>query len=319
MNVRSNRIDWLVFFALGFMWGSSYLFIKLAVDDFGTFTLVALRLVVGALLLWTVVRIAKQPLPRERRIYGHLLVMAIINITIPFLLITWAEQSVESSLAAILTSPVPLFAIVLSAIFLHDEPMRVNGVVGLVVGFIGVVIITSRGLSGEGSSVIGELALLGAAFSYACGAVYSRRNVRGLPPMIPAVFQVTFAAIITGVIALLFEEPWTATPDAEAIFSILWLGILGSGLAYLLVFRLFAALGRDAHDPRGLPDPGLGHRPRLPRPRRKPIDAADDRRDGARHRRHRAGQQPVGPAAAVRSDAGRGRRGRVGRRPSDAA
>ncbi len=169
--------------------------------------------------------------------------MAIINITIPFLLITWAEQSVESSLAAILTSPVPLFAIVLSAIFLHDEPMRVNGVVGLVVGFIGVVIITSRGLTGEGSSVIGELALLGAAFSYACGAVYSRRNVRGLPPMIPAVFQVTFAAIITGVIALLFEQPWTATPDAEAIFSILWLGILGSGLAYLLVFRLFAAWG----------------------------------------------------------------------------
>ena len=243
MSVRSNRIDWLVFFALGFMWGSSYLFIKLAVDDFGTFTLVALRLLVGAALLWIVVRIAKQPLPRERRIYGHLWVMAIINITIPFLLITWAEQSVESSLAAILTSPVPLFAIVLSAIFLRDEPMRVNGVVGLVVGFIGVVIITSRGLSGEGSSVIGELALLGAAFSYACGAVYSRRNVRGLPPMIPAVFQVTFAAIITGVIALLFEEPWTATPDAQAIFSILWLGILGSGLAYLLVFRLFAAWG----------------------------------------------------------------------------
>ncbi len=243
MNARSNRIDWLVFFALGFMWGSSYLFIKLAVDDFGTFTLVALRLVVGALLLWSVVRIAHQPLPRERRIYGHLLVMAVINITIPFLLITWAEQSVESSLAAILTSPVPLFAIVLSSLFLADEPMRVNGVVGLVVGFVGVVIITSRGLTGAGSSVIGELALLGAAFSYACGAVYSRRNVRGLAPMIPAVFQVTFAAIITGTIALLFEHPWTATPDAEAIFSILWLGILGSGLAYLAVFRLFAAWG----------------------------------------------------------------------------
>ena len=243
MTARSNRIDWLVFFALGFMWGSSYLFIKLAVDDFGTFTLVALRLVVGALLLWSVIRIAKQPLPRERRIYGHLLVMAVINITIPFLLITWAEQSVESSLAAILTSPVPLFAIVLSSLFLADEPMRVNGVVGLVVGFIGVVIITSRGLSGDGSSVVGELALLGAAFSYACGAVYSRRNVRGLPPMIPAVFQVTFAAIITGVVALLFEQPWTVTPDAEAIFSILWLGILGSGLAYLFVFRLFAAWG----------------------------------------------------------------------------
>lgn len=243
MTTRANRLDWLIFLALGFMWGSSYLFIKLAVDDFGTFTLVALRLIVGTALLWAVVLFARQPLPRERRVYGHLLVMAIINITIPFLLITWAEQSVESSLAAILTAPVPLFAIVLSALFLHDEPMRVNGVVGLVVGFVGVVIIVSGGLTGEGSSLAGEIALLGAAFSYACGAVYSRRNVRGLPPMVPAVLQVTFAALITGVIALAFERPWTAQPDAEAVFSILWLGVLGSGLAYLAVFRLFAHWG----------------------------------------------------------------------------
>ena len=121
--------------------------------------------------------------------------------------------------------------------------MRVNGVAGLIVGFIGVIIITSPGLTGGDASVAGELALLGAAFSYAVGAVYSRRNVRGLPPMVPAVFQVSFAAIIVGIPALLFEQPWTATPDAEAVFSILWLGIFGSGLAYLLVFRLFANWG----------------------------------------------------------------------------
>jgi len=243
MQDRANRIDWVIFLALGFIWGSSYLFIKLAVDDFGTFTLVSLRLLVGAALLWIVVRVAKQPLPRERRIYGHLLVMAIINITIPFLLITWAEASVESSLAAILTSPVPLFAIVLSAIFLTDEPIRVNGVVGLLVGFVGVVIVTSPGLTGDKSSLTGMLAILGATFSYAAGAVYSRRNVRGLPPMIPAVFQVSFAAIIVTTLALVFEHPWTATPDAQAIFSILWLGTLGSGVAYLLVFRLFSHWG----------------------------------------------------------------------------
>lgn len=243
MIARADRVDWLIFLGLGLIWGSSYLFIKLAVDDFGTFTLVALRLIVGSTLLWIVVRAAGQALPRERRIYGHLLVMAIINVTIPFLLITWAEQSVESSLAAVLTSPVPLFAIVLSALFLHDEPMRVNGLVGLVVGFFGVVIITSRGLTSEGSSIGGELALLGATVSYACGAVYSRRNVRGLPAMIPAVFQVSFAAVITALIAIVFEHPWTATPDLQAVFAILWLGILGSGVAYLLVFRLFSRWG----------------------------------------------------------------------------
>ena len=244
MTQPSNRTDWLIFVALGFMWGSSYLFIKLAVDDFGTFTLVALRLLVGALFLWSALRISGTAVPRDRRIYGHLLVMAIINVVIPFALITWAEQSVDSSLAAILTSPVPLFAIVLSAMFLRDEPMRVNGVAGLLLGFVGVVIITSRGLDGtDDSPLIGQLALLGATFSYAAGAVYSRRNVRGLPTIIPAVFQVTFAAAISSVLALALEQPWNARPDLQAVFAILWLGILGSGLAYLFVFRLFARWG----------------------------------------------------------------------------
>ena len=114
MTTPATRAEWLTFLSLGFMWGSSYLFIKLAVDSFGTFTLISLRLLIGAAFLWTVFRLSRTALPRDRRAYGHLLVMAIINITIPFLLITWAEQSVESSLAAILTSPVPLFAIVLS-------------------------------------------------------------------------------------------------------------------------------------------------------------------------------------------------------------
>jgi drug/metabolite transporter (DMT)-like permease len=243
MSERGSRADWAIFLGLGFIWGSSYLFIKLAVDDFGTSTLVALRLLIGAALLWAVVLISRQTLPREPRMYGHLIVMAVINIMIPFLLITWAEQSVDSSLAAILTSPVPLFTIVLAALFLPDEPIRVNGLIGLLVGFVGVVLVVSPGLTGQTSSTTGELALLGAAISYACGAVYARRNVRGLAPMVPAVFQVTFAAIMASTLALVLEHPWTVSPDAEAIFSIIWLGILGSGVAYLFVFRLFKNWG----------------------------------------------------------------------------
>ena len=102
MSSRATRSDWLLFGALGIMWGSSYLFIKLGVESFGTFTLIALRLLIGAALLWVVLRLAHITLPRERRVYGHLLVMACINIAIPFTLITWAEQSVHSALAAII-------------------------------------------------------------------------------------------------------------------------------------------------------------------------------------------------------------------------
>jgi drug/metabolite transporter (DMT)-like permease len=226
------------------MWGSSYLFIKLAVDSFGTFTLITLRLLIGAAFLWLVLLASRTPLPRDRRAYAHLIVMGIINITIPFTLITWAEQSVDSALAAILNSTVPLLVIVIAPLFLPDEPIRLNGLVGLAIGFIGVVLIVSPGLAGAAGTITGQLALLGSSLSYAVGNVYARRNVRGLPPMIPAVLQVTVALIIVGVLALALERPWeTARPDLEGWFSIVWLGIFGSGLAYLAYFRLLSRWG----------------------------------------------------------------------------
>jgi drug/metabolite transporter (DMT)-like permease len=244
MTAPATRTDWVLFLALGFMWGSSYLFIKLAVDSFGTFTLVALRLLIGAAFLWLVLRASRTPLPRRPRIYGHLVVMSVINIVLPFSLITWSEQSVDSALAAILNSTVPLMVIVIAPLFLPDEPIRVNGLVGLAIGFIGIVLLVSPGLIGAGGDPLGELALLGSSLSYAIGNVYARHNVRGLAPLIPAVFQVTFALVSVGILAIVVERPWeTARPDLEAWFSVAWLGILGSGAAYLVYFRLLGRWG----------------------------------------------------------------------------
>lgn len=176
--------------------------------------------------------------------YGHLLVMACINIAIPFTLITWAEQSVDSALAAILNSTVPLFVLVIAPAFLPEEPIRLNGLVGLGVGFAGVMIVVSPDLVAVDGDPFGELAMLASSLSYAAGNVYNRRNVRGLPPMIPAVFQVTFALLIVGALAVALERPWeTSTPDLEAWFSVIWLGILGSGFAYLAYFRLLSRWG----------------------------------------------------------------------------
>jgi drug/metabolite transporter (DMT)-like permease len=240
---RTSQVDWLVFFALGLMWGSSYLFIKIGVETLEPFTLIALRLGIGLAVLATVVFLAHEALPREPRIYGHLVVMSVINIALPFFLITSAEQTTDSALAAIINGSVPLFTIVIAALVLDDEPITVNRLIGLVVGFIGVVVIVSRGLGGAESSVTGELALTGSSISYAVGAVYSRRNVRGLRPMIPALFQVGFAFVITAVLALIFERPFETQFRPDAVFAVVWLGILGSGFAYLAVFRLFSHWG----------------------------------------------------------------------------
>src|SRR4051812_21396828 len=139
----SSRLDWLLFIALGGMWGSSYLFIKFGVEEGLTpLTLVALRLGIGLILLAVVVALAREPLPRNPRIYGHLVVMSVINIVLPFFLITTAERTVDSALASVINGTVPLFAIVIAAFVLQDEPITVNRLAGLVVGFGGVILLT---------------------------------------------------------------------------------------------------------------------------------------------------------------------------------
>jgi drug/metabolite transporter (DMT)-like permease len=243
---RGSRLDWALFFLLGFCWGSSYLFIKIGVESLPPLTLVAGRLFIGALLLATVVRVAGERLPRDRRTYGHLTVMALLNIVIPFALITWAEQSVDSALASILNATVPLFTIGFAAAYLHDEPVTVNRAIGLLVGFAGVVLLTSRTLGAgaalDSHQLAGEIALIGSAASYAAGNVYARRNIH-LRPMVTAFFQVSLALLIVAALAFTFERPWTVTPRPEAILAVTWLGLLGSGLAYLLFFRLLARWG----------------------------------------------------------------------------
>ena len=242
---RSSRIDWLLFILLGFFWGSSYLFIKIGVDaGLSPFMLITLRLLIGFALLATVVALARESLPRDPRTYGHLIVMGAVNIAIPFSLITWAELTVDSALAAILNAAVPLFVIVIAAIFLRDERITINRLAGLAVGFIGVAILVGFDPGDlAGSDMAGELALIGSTISYGIGAVYARRNIRGLRPMIPALFQVLFALVMVSILTLVFERPFSTPITPEAWFSVIWLGLLGSGLAYLVFFRLLGRWG----------------------------------------------------------------------------
>jgi drug/metabolite transporter (DMT)-like permease len=244
MIARPTRTDWVLLLTLGLMWGTSYAFIKLGVETLPTFTLIATRLLIGFLLLATVVAVAREPLPRSPRIYVHLLVMAIVNIVIPFTLITSAERSVDSAIAAIINGAVPLVVILLAGLVFPDEPITLNRLVGLFVGYAGVIVIVSPGLgSSTGSQISGELALVGSTISYGIGAVYARAKMRGLRPMIPAVFQVGFAFVLVAALALVNEHPFDVAWNGDAILAVIWLGVFGSGLAYLLNFRLLARIG----------------------------------------------------------------------------
>jgi drug/metabolite transporter (DMT)-like permease len=244
-NGPSTRLNWMLFILLGFIWGSSYLFIKIGVDaGLQPFTLVAARLFFGLLLLGSVVAIAREPLPTEPRMYVHLVVMGLFSVAIPFALITWAEQSVDSSLAAVLTGAVPLFVIPIAALLLPAEKITANAILGVLIGLAGVAVVVGfNPASLAGTELVAQLALIGAAASYALGGVYARRNVHGLRPMIPAFLQVSFALVMTAIPALLFERPWEGTLTVDALVAVIWLGLLGSGAAYLIFFRLLRSWG----------------------------------------------------------------------------
>ncbi len=246
MRVRpSSRLDWLLFGLLGFFWGSSYLFIRIAVDaDMAPFTLVTLRLAIGFVLLASVVAVARERLPREARTYGHLLVIAVLSVALPFSLISWAEQSVASSLAAVINGAIPLMVIVIAAAVLPDEPFTTPRVVGLLVGFVGVAILVGfdPGVL-AGTSVLPALALLGSTTSYAAGGVYARRYLQGVKPMITAFFEVGFALVMAAILATLLDGGIRLPSQTDAIFAVIWLGLLGSGLAFLIFFRLLGRWG----------------------------------------------------------------------------
>jgi drug/metabolite transporter (DMT)-like permease len=240
-----SRADWGLFVMLGFMWGSSYLFIKIGVvAGLTPFTLVALRLAIGFALLAAVVAWARESLPRNPRTYGHLAVMGFVNILLPFSLITWAEQHVDSALASVLNAPVPLFVVIIAAVFLHDERLNASRVAGVVAGLVGVAVLVGFDPASIGrTDLTPQLALVGSAVSYAVGAVYARRFVHSLRPMIPALFQVGFALLYAVVLAFTFEHPLASPITADTAGAILWLGIFGSGLAYLVFFRLLRNWG----------------------------------------------------------------------------
>ena len=255
-----------LFAALAGVWGSSFLFIKIGLDaGLPPFWLVSWRLLIATAFLTVVVRWEGGRLPRSRDAIFRLVVLAAVNVAIPFLLLTWGEQYTTSAVASIFNGLVPLFTIVIAAFILQDEPVTLNRLAGLVIGFCGAVLLASPYFGtapGTDSTLalVGEAAIAAASLSYACGAVWSRHAITGRAliddpvagPRRPtaaeiALPQVGAAAIMTTSVALLTEPAANvivnAPPSLPAWFAVGWLGVLGSGVAYLLFFRIIRAWG----------------------------------------------------------------------------
>jgi len=239
--------EWGIFALLGIIWGSSFLWIKIAVEEIGPFMLVTFRLLFGLLGMAAVLIWQRQSFPRDRKTLLAYLFMGAFNTAIPFTLISWGETHIDSGLAAILNGTVPLFTIVIAHFWLQDEKITIPRIAGLVIGFIGVVILVSRdlnlqGMSGDSLNMWGQGAVLVAAICYALAVTFSRKYLRGQSPVVQSLMILLVADVIMfGVTPI--AEPLRLPALPITWLAIAWLGLLGSCLAYLLFFSLINAWG----------------------------------------------------------------------------
>jgi drug/metabolite transporter (DMT)-like permease len=252
----TQRRAWLGFWILSLVWGSSFLFIRIGVEQLSTFQVVFVRTGIAALGLNLIVYLRGKRLPTDRAGIRDLFVVAIVNTVIPFALITWGEKSVESGLAAVLQGTAALFTMIVAHFAFHDDRITPRKVAGLLVGFLGLVVLASRSTAGgvapadARSHLLGQLAIVVACLCYALGSNYSRKAIQNrLDPIVLSAGAMAVTAIISGTICYALPlvggpapAPWASlTPHVAG--AMVALGLFNTFVAYLIFYSIVGTLG----------------------------------------------------------------------------
>ncbi len=228
---------------LALLWGSSYLLIKVAVEEIPPITLIAARVSGAALFLVLVMQLRRESLPTQPSVWRALLVQAMFNSIAAWTLLAWGQQFVDSALASVLNSTAPIFVFFITALITKHEVLSGRKLIGALLGVAGVALIVGiEALGGLGRQVLGQLACLAGAVLYACAAIYGKRFAN-LGALATATGTMIWASIVLVPVALLLETPWTLSPSFQAMAATVTLSILCTGVALLLYFRLLQTLG----------------------------------------------------------------------------
>ena len=236
--------DALEMFLLSAVWGASFILIKIAGTDLPPVWVALGRLAFGSAFLWTVLRLGRHKLP-PRRLLPFLIVVAILNNAIPFCFFAWGERTVPSSIAAILNATTPIWALLLGLTTGGARATRLTAL-GVVLGFVGVLGVV-YGNAAEAAAgrptdgyLLGVILIAAASLSYGAGAVLAKRWLQGVEPVVIATFQLTLAGLLLLPLGLLGPHP--AALHWKSGVAVTVLGVLGSGFAYFLFFRLLATI-----------------------------------------------------------------------------
>jgi len=241
--------DFGILFLLGSIWGASYLFIKVAVGVFPPATLVLGRVLIAGGLSWLILKLQGSGLPRDRRDWLSFAGTGLLNGALPYTLITWGEQFVDTGITAILIASSPIFTVIFAQFFLPDERLTPSKALGILLGFLGVAaLVGPDALRGVGDSLLGDVAIVAAAISYGAAFIWTRLRMRQVAPMQATTGQLLMATLYILPVALIVDRPWTldlapTTQTLSAILALLALAIVGTSLAYLLYYWLVRQVG----------------------------------------------------------------------------
>ncbi len=242
--------EWIAFLSLTLIWGASFLWIKIAVREIDPFSLVAIRITLGLVGLVGFFLIRKPTMPRQVRVWVSLAVLGLLSSAIPWVLISWAEETIDSALAGVLNGTVPLFTIVLAHLYLRDDRVTPARMFGLLFGFAGVVVLAQRDggsnamvTGGVSRNLLGQGAMLLAAISYAVGGVHARRHLRNVSALVQAFFSMAFSLIVILCLIPLLGGTLHIPVRIDTWVALIWLGVLGAGIASLIFYYLLHAVG----------------------------------------------------------------------------
>lgn len=228
---------------LAFIWGWSFLLIKVALRGMPPAAIALTRIASGALVVGVIVRRRRLPVPLDRRTWRHFGVMGLAYSALPFTLLAWGEQHITSALASVMNAGTPLFAAIAAAVGLHER-LRLPQVVGLVLGFVGVAM--AAGVGGRdlaSSSTAGAGGALGAAACYGFGFAYAQRHIVGIPPLVAVLGQLVAGAVLVAPPAVVAVAGEGLDLDGRVLLSVALLGVFGTGVAYVLNYQSIAAVG----------------------------------------------------------------------------
>lgn len=241
-----GRADWAMLLGLSVLWGGSFLFNGMLVQALPPLTIVAGRVGIAAVTLWAALGVMRIAPPRGQSLWIALFCMGLLNNVVPFTLIVWGQTHLAAGLAAIFNATTPVFTVLLAHVLTRDEKLTPGRLLGVLLGLGGVaLVIGPEVLRGVGQDVVAQLAIIGAAVSYACAGIFGRRfRAASLHPVATATGQVTASTLLLAPVALLADRPWmSGAPGTSVLLAWAGLGMLSTALAYILYFRILASAG----------------------------------------------------------------------------